>query len=212
MKLIQRMLCALLAAALCLCLTAAMAEGGTTIAPMTESIDVNALPDGTYPVSFDRGDVTEDASGIVMNAVHIYTRDWYDPVDVSRMKVGDTIIVEGEEVPVLTLEENGNGLTVNEEQDARAFYLVTEEDANGYFIQGMNDLSTFTEQGVTALTVDPAATFTDAWDIDSEPVTVAGDDIVKAMKDTVNDYFAPYNTTVRIEGGRVVEISRAYMP
>lgn len=212
MKKIQRMMCALLAAALCLCLTAAMAEGGATIAPAAVAIDVNALPDGIYPVSFDRGEVSEEASGIIMNGVHVFTRDWYDPVDISMLKVGDTLIVEGDEVPVLTLEEGEYGIAVNEEQDARAFYLVTEEDTNGYYIQGMNDLPTFTEQGVTSLIVDPAATFTDAWDIDSEPVTVAFGGIIEAMKDTPNDCFIPDNTTVRIEGGKVVEISRAYMP
>ncbi len=183
-----------------------------TIAPVAASVDVNALPDGTYPVSFDRGDILGGASGIFMNAVHIYTQDWYDIVDVNTLKVGDTILVEGEEVPVLALEQTEYGLEVNRDQEARDFYLAGEEDTNGFAVHGLDDMTTYTEQGVTTLLVDPAATFTDAWDIESEPVTVTADGIVEAMQASANDSFTPYNTTVRIEGGKVVEINRVFVP
>jgi len=183
-----------------------------TVAPVSVALDVNDLPDGAYPVAFDRGDVLGGSTGIYMNAVHIYTQDWYDPTEVENLKVGDTIIVEGEEVPVLSLEETEYGIAVNQEQDARAFYLVTGEDFNGYTLQGLNDLTTFTEHGVTTLVVDPSAAFTDAWDIESEPVTVGYEGIVEAMQTSENDYFVPYNTTVRVENGRVVEINRVYVP
>ena len=182
------------------------------VAPVASAIDVNNLPDGIYPVSFNRGDVLGGASGVFMNAVRVFTQDWYDPVDVSALKEGDTIIVEGEEVPVLSLEQTEYGLLVNEDQDARAFYLAAGEDANGYTVRGLNDLSTYTELGTTALTVDPAATFTDASDIESEPVTVGCEGIVEAMQATGIDYFVPQNTTVRVEGGKVVEINRVYVP
>ena len=184
-----------------------------TIAPVTNRIDVNNLPDGTYAASFDRGDVLGGASGIFMNAVHIYTRDWYDLADVASLKVGDTIIVEGEEVPVLSLEETEYGIDINRDQDdVRDFYLTTEEDSNGYFVRGMSDLSTYTEQGVTSLVVDADATFTDGWDIEREPETVGYDGIVAAMQNTQMDYFVPQNTTLRVENGRVVEIVRDYVP
>ena len=185
---------------------------GKIVAPVANPVDVADLPDGIYPVAFDPGDVRDDGNGVTMNAVRVFTRDWYDPVDVRALRVGDTIVVEGQPVPVLTLERGEYGIAVNAEQDARAFYLVTEEDANGCFIRGMNDLSTYTEQGTASLTVDPAATFTDAWDIDGEPVTVGVEGIVEAMANTANDSFVPENTTVRVAGGRVVEIRRAWMP
>ena len=190
----------------------AVAPAQKTIAPMATAIDVNDLPDGIYPVSFDRGDVLEGASGIYMNAVHIYTQDWYDIVDVNTLKVGDTIVVEGEEVPVLALEATEYGLEVNEEQDARAFTFATEEDSNGFFVRGLDDMTTYTEQGVTTLMLDPAATFTDAWDIEKEPVTVNADGIVEAMQSSENEYFVRQNTTVRVENGKVVEINRVYVP
>jgi len=183
-----------------------------TIAPMADDIDLANLPDGIYPVSFDRGDVLKGASGIYMNAVHIYTRDWYDLVDVSGLKVGDTIIVEGMEVPVLSLEENEYGICVNEGQDAESFYLVTEADSNGFTILGLDDMGTYTDHGATTLLVGPSATFTDGWDIEGKPVTVDYEGIVEAMQTSENAYFVQYNTTVRVEAGQVVEIIRVYVP
>ena len=183
-----------------------------TVVPMNVVVDVNNLPDGIYPVSFDRGDVLGGASGVFMNAVHIFTQDWYDIVDINTLKVGDTIVVEGEEVPVLSVEQTEYGIAVNEDQDARSFYLSGEEDSNGFAVHGLDDMTTYTEQGVTTLMVDASATFTDAWDIESEPVTVSADGIVEAMQTSENDWFVPYNTTVRIENGKVVEINRVYVP
>ena len=183
-----------------------------TIAPMVEDIDVNALPDGIYHVSFNKGDVLGGASGIFMNAVNIYTQDWYDIVDVNALNVGDTIMVEGEAVPVLSLEQNEYGIAVNEGQDPREFYLVSPEDSNGFTIQGLDDMPTYSKHGTTTLVIDPSATFTDAWDIDSEPVTVTGEAIADSIQNSPMDYFVPENTTVRIEGGKVVEINRVYVP
>ncbi|MBQ3425482.1 MAG: peptidoglycan-binding protein, partial [Clostridia bacterium] len=186
--------------------------GEKTIAPMAVDIDVNALPDGIYPVAFNPGDVFSGASGIYMNAVKVYTRDWYDLVDISQLKVGDTLVVEGEEVPVLSVEETEYGLLVNEDQDDRSFYLVSEENSNGFMIRGLDDMATYTEHGSTSLLVAPEAVFTDAWDIENEPVTATGTDIVPAIQTSVNTYFGPYNTSVRVEDGKVVEIDRVYVP
>ena len=182
-----------------------------TIAPVAVDLDVNNLPDGIYPVSFNPGDVFSGSSGIFMNAVHVYTQDWYDPADVSALNVGDTVIVQGEPVPVLSIEQDG-WITINRDQDAMDFNLASEEDTNGFIVRGLDDLSTYTEQGVATLVVDPSASFTDAWDIEKAPVTVSGEDIVEAIQTSENEYFVAHNTTVRVEAGKVVEINRVYVP
>lgn len=187
------------------------ASASRVIAPMAEELDVTRLPDGTYPVSFDRGDVYKGASGTFMNGVHIYTMDWYDIVDVNTLKLGDVVVVEGEEVPVLALDTT-DVITVNDGQDARAFEFISEEDTNGFRLQGFNGLAAYTDHGVTTLTLDPDATFSDGWEYDSEPLVVTYDGIARAMKTSENDYFVQYNTTVRIENGKVVEIKRVYVP
>ena len=182
-----------------------------TILPAEYLVDVNHLPDGIYPVAFDRGDVTKGSSGIYMNAVHIYTQDWYDPADIGMMEVGDTIVVENELVPVLTIDRN-DVITVNDEQDARAFDLVTEEDSNGYRVRGFDDMATYTEQGVTTLMISPETIYMDASNPENDPVTAQGEEILEAMQTSANEYFNQYNTTVRVEAGRVAEINRIFVP
>ena len=183
-----------------------------TVEPMKVDVDVNALPDGIYPVAFDRGDVLSGSSGIYMNAVRVYAQDWYDLVDIGTLAVGDVIVVEGEEVPVENLESTEFGIVVNETEDGESFVLTTEEDGNGYTIRGLDDMRTYTELGVTTLTIDPAVVYTDTSDIEGEAVTADYDGVVGAMQASSNEYFVQYNTTVRIEDGRVVEINRVYVP
>ena len=150
-----RMLTLILALAICVCTAGALAEG-RTIAPVVREIDVENLPDGVYPVAFSPDDVRAEGEDIVLN-VHVFTRDVYDGADVDALQVGDVIVVEGEGVEVLTLERDAYGVTVNAEQDARAFYLVRNGADGGYVIQGMNDLGTYTELGVAMLEVAPGA-------------------------------------------------------
>ena len=56
------------------------------------------------------------------------------------------------------------------------------------------------------------AVFNDSWNIDAEPVNVGHDGIVSAITESENDYFSQYNTTIRVEDGKVVEIKRVYVP
>ena len=183
-----------------------------TIAPMPYDIDVNNLPDGEYPVMFDRGDVLAGTSGVFMNNVRVYTQDWYDIVDVNTLAVGDTIIVSGEPVTVTSLEDTDYGIQVNAEQDDGGFLLASEEDSNGFCVRGLSDISTYTLQGTTSLAVDASATFTDGWNIEEAPLTVGYDGIVEALQSSENEYFVQYNTSIRVENGKVVEIIRVFVP
>ena len=177
-----------------------------TVAPMASDIDVNKLPDGVYPVAFNRGDVMKGASGTYMNAVHIFTEDWYDIADIDALKVGDTIVVDGESVEVKSIE-HGEDVLINGDVT-----LTNPEDTNGYRFCGDDDMSAYTELGVTTLQIDPSATYTDSSDIEADPVKTDYDGIVDAMLASDNDSFDQYNTTVRIESGKVVEIRRVYVP
>ena len=65
---------------------------------------------------------------------------------------------------------------------------------------------------MTTLEVDPSATYTDSSDIEADPVKADYEGMVDAMMAARYDTFDQYNTTVRIEGGKVVAIERGYMP
>lgn len=184
---------------------------GRTVEPETTEIDVNNLEDGVYPVAFDRGDVAKLSSGTFMNAVRVYTEDWYDIVDINTLAAGDTIVVGGESIAVNSVDR-GDKVAINGGLDAGGIDLISVEDSNGYRVQDYDDASSYTLRGTATLTLAENATFTDGSDIESDPVTAQYEGIVEALNGAKIDFFSPNNTTVRIENGRVVEINRVYVP
>ncbi len=183
------------------------------VAPLPVELNVYNLPDGEYAAAFDRGDVAGLASGIFMNAVHIYSMDTYDASEIEGMAEGDTVVVEGQEIPVKTMEIWDDLVVVNGGIDAEDGCAFTKtEDGDAYRVNLDDDLATYTELGVTSLPVDPAATYYDDWDIESDPVTTDYDGILSAIQTSENDSFNRYNTTLTLQNGRVIELRRVYMP
>jgi len=189
----------------------AAADEPRTVAPVAREIDINNLKDGEYPVAFNRGDVMKGASGVYMNAVHIFTEDLYDIADIEALKAGDAIVVNGETVQISSIEID-ESVRINGGALEGGIDLDPVEDTSSYRFCGDDDMSAYTDQGVTTLVVDAEAAYTDASDIDAEPVKAQGEAMVDAMLASENDSFDQYNTTVRIESGKVVEVKRHYVP
>lgn len=184
-------------------------EAGTvaTIAPQFDGVD---MAESTWPAAFNRDDLKE---GVLTN-VHIFTEDAYDIVDVAQMKTGDTFEAEGKTITIDSLEtdEAGN-IKINGGFEEGGYTLTTEEDTNGWTTTSWDDFCTYTERDIVDLTLAENVVFTDGWDIEKDPVTVEGvEAVAKAIMESENDSFDEYNTELVIEGGKVVEINRHYVP
>ena len=190
----------------------AAADEPKTVAPRVYEMDVNNLADGIYHVAFNRGDVMKGASGIYMNAVHVFSEDLYDTAELEALKAGDSIVVNGETVLVNSVEFADGRVLINGGVLQGGIDLTAVEAGDIYRFCGDDDISAYTEQGVTTLVLDSAATYTDTSDIDAAPVTTDAGGMVDAMLASADETFNQYNTTVRIESGRVVEVKRVYMP
>lgn len=176
-----------------------------TVAPMPETVD---LDEGTYPVAFDR----EQLSGGVIAGASLFTVDAYDIVDISTLEVGDAILIGGEWVLVESLER-GDWLMINGGNPEGGYDLVAFDEDNCWRVSLDDDYPTYTCHGEADLALDDAVTFTDGWDIEKEPATFTGADAVaEAIATSEFEYFDQYNTTVRFEGGKVVEITRVFTP
>ncbi len=187
-------------------------DEGRTVAPIEAVVDLNRLPDGIYPVAFDRGDVANLASGTYMNAVRIYAMDVYAEADIENLAEGDTVVVSGSAVAVSSVTSDGKRVQINGGLGEENGYDFSRTEDGAWRVNGYDDLPTYTELGVTTLVVDESAVYTDASDIDGEPVTAQYDGIVSAMQDSANDAFYADNTTVTIRSGRVTRIDRVYVP
>lgn len=184
-----------------------------TVEPVAVGIDVNRLPDGTWPVAFNPGDILSGASGIYMNGVHIFTEDHYAVEDVDALAEGDTIVVEGEPIVVKTIARDG-GVAINGGLEGDGgVELWLDEETGDYRVSGYDDLATYTDHGVTTLMIDENTTYTDSSDPQQTPTMARGAEIVDAIANAEEGAsFDAYNTRVTIEGGRLVAISHIYTP
>lgn len=207
----KKMLCALLALTLMLC-TFAMAE---TIVPQFTELDTT---DATYPAAFSRNDLKDGT----LNNVRLYTEDWYDIVDVEQMKVGDTFEAEGNTITVETIEKNQFGdIDINGGFEAENGYtLTTEEDTNGWTTTGYDDFCTYTQRDTVSLALAENITFNDSYFLDVEAIeagrealTASGiEAVTKAIMESESDSFNELNTKITFKDGKVVEITRRYIP
>lgn len=207
----KKMLCALLALTLMLC-TFAMAE---TIVPQFTELDTT---DATYPAAFSRNDLKDGT----LNNVRLYTEDWYDIVDVEQMKVGDTFEAEGNTITVETIEKNQFGdIDINGGFEAENGYtLTTEEDTNGWTTTGYDDFCTYTQRDTVSLALAENITFNDSYFLDVEAIeagrealTASGiEAVTKAIMESKSDSFNELNTKITFKDGKVVEITRRYIP
>ena len=205
----------LVALALVFCVSAVAEGAGKTVEPMRVEIDVASLPDGIWAVSFSRDDITADDSGIVMNHVRIFDRDVYDIVDINTLAAGDTFVTEGQSYEVRSVEkdeEDGCVYINGGYEELDGWTLMPVEEDNCYRVLLFDDLNNYTELGETSLTVDPSVTYTDSSDLEAEPVTAGYDDLVDTILSAEQDIYDQWNTTIRVEGGRVVEIERIFVP
>ena len=180
-----------------------------TIKPLPDTTMEN-LTDAILSVSLAEGDAYVDDTGVMQMNVKIYTYDKYDMVDISALKVGDTIVTHAGEVEVTSVDRSPAGLIfINGGQEEGGFDLFTDESGI-FFETGFNDVKNWYEVGEATIRVSADFEGRDNSDPEQgEVVIYPGDFLVGAI---TNYDFTPFNTTIRVEGGQIVEMDRTYMP
>ena len=151
-----------------------------------------------------------DDTGKMQMKVKVFTYDRYDMVDISVLKEGDTIVTHAGEVEVTAMERSDSGIIyINGGLEEGGFDLVTDESGVFYEV-GFNDAKNWYEVGEATIRVSADFKGYDNSDPEQgEVIIYPGDFLV----DGVADYnFTPYNTTIRVEGGQIVEMNRVYTP
>lgn len=168
------------------------------------------LTDAILPVSIEEGGVYADDAGNMQMNVKIYSYDMYDMVDISMMKEGDTFVTNAGEIEVSSLERGENGMIyVNGGLENGGFDLATED--NGIFFEtGYNDAKNWYEVGEATISVSAEFKGYDSADPDQEEIVFDTDSFLNG--EVINYNFTPYNTTIRVEGGQIVEMNRRYIP
>lgn len=184
-------------------------EDAQKIIPLPDTTMEN-LTDAILSVSLDEGNAYVDDNGRMQMDLKIYTYDKYDMVDIANLMVGDTIVRHSGEVKVISKEQNEAGrIYINGGLENGGFDLVTDDCGTFYEI-GFNDTKNWYEVGETTIRVSVDFKGIDNADLEQgEVIIYPGDFLIGAV---TNYDFTPYNTTIRVEDGQIVEMNRVFTP
>lgn len=179
------------------------------ISPLPDTTMEN-LTDAILSVSLEEGNAYVDDSGRMQMDLKIYTYDQYDMVDIAALKVGDTIVRHSGEVEVISIERNETGtIHINGGLDNGGFNLVTD-DCGTFYEMGFNDTKSWYQVGEATIRVSADFEGFDRADPDlGEVIIYPGDFLIGAV---TNYDFTPYNTTIRVENGQIIGMTRVYTP
>lgn len=184
-------------------------EAAVTVYPLPDST-MDTLDNATFAISLEKGDAYVDDTGVMRMDVKIYSYDLFDMVDISKLKIGDTIVTRSGEVKVSSVDRNELGTVfINGGLENGGFDLFS--DGGGvYYEIGFSDAKNWYEVGEATLRVSVDLKFSDNTDPDKgEQLYYAG----SFLTDEVTDYnFTPHNTVVRTENGQIVSMERIYTP
>lgn len=182
-----------------------------TVIPLPQTLDLNTLDSCTIAVSLQKSDAYVDDTGAMQMKVTVYTYDLYDMVDISRLTVGDIILLRGQEVPITGLEPTEYGsILINGGLDVGGYELRTD-DNTVYYETGYSDIKSWYSLGEATIPVSQDFIYTDSSDLDQEPVTYyPGDFLIDSAG--IDYHFTPYNTTITISGGKIIAMHRTYAP
>ena len=180
-----------------------------TITPLPDTTMEN-LTDAILSVSLDEGNAYVDDNGRMQMDLKIYTYDTYDMVDIANLKVGDTVVRHYGEVKVVSKEQSETGtISINGGLENGGFDLVTD-DCGIFYETGFNDVKNWYEIGEATIRVSVDFNGIDHADLEQgEVIIYPGDFLIGAV---TNYDFTPYNTTIRVEDGQIVEMNRVFIP
>ena len=181
------------------------------ISPLPETLDLGALDNCTVAVSLEKGDAFVNDSGKMVMDVTVYSYELYDMVDIASLEENDVIVRRNKEVTVTEVERLESGLVkINGGEENGGFDFVSN-DSTVYYETGMNDIKAYYELGKVTLPVSTEFEYIDESDLDAEAKKYFPGDFL--IEDSGIEYnFTPNNTSIVIENGTVIKMTKVYMP
>ena len=180
------------------------------VCPIPENVDITDIRDATLPANFSTDDFNWRGGNLTLT---LCSKDIYDAADIASLQKGDTLVFCGEEIVVSDLKRDGINLTVNggiEEGGAD----LQEMDGDTWRSILPDDHFAYEEIGRVELVLDEDFTIVDCGSEPNDPlVTVSTGQ--KAYIDNLPEYkkiFSELDTEVTIKDGRIVSITRRWIP
>lgn len=180
------------------------------ISPLASALDLNALDDCTFAAVFKSSDVSANSGGTAEIRMTVCDYEKYDMTDIARLASGDTIVVNGDSVAVTKVEQSGSDIIINGDTGENCFTLHTDSDGV-YYIYDEEAGPNYYELGEVTLPLGDNFIFTDNSDPRNQGRQMAAADFLSAMQSSFTSFSAS-NTAVRTEAGKIVELTKQYMP
>ena len=187
--------------------------GNTTdnrcVRPLPAGITADSLTDCTVPAQFTLADFDWTAQTLTMT---VYSEDLYDAVDISQLKAGDTIIYQGRNIVVAKIDDKDGFKTINDGIENDGADLQAGDGGTYRAIQ-LDDHSVYTTLGKATVPVASDLVVIDCGIEPTDPVdTIRTDARGYLQKLGQRDNFNELNTQVLIQGGKVTQITRRWIP
>lgn len=182
-------------------------SAGKIIRPQNISIDAESVPDGIYAADIYGADIKEENDKLII-PVSLYSVDKYSEEDMDGLEEGDSIIVDGNMYVVDRIESEGDVITINGGLNEGGVELIRDIDTGDYTYFGWDDIKSYTYLLKKDFEADDEMVFSDFQDL-SNPMVL---DRYSLLDFIADDYLYELNTTVEISGGKIVNITREYMP
>lgn len=171
-------------------------------------IDTENLADGTYAVSFSSADVIDNAGQLELRFT-VYDYALYDAVQISQLAAGDTLVVDGEDMAVESVEQTEAGVVVNGGLENGGTELAPGEGGT-YYIAQMDDAKDYQPVGEVTLPVNEDFVLTDDSDSSNPGQTLLAGDLFN-LEDNAQGFTAN-NTTLTVKDGYVISAQRVFVP
>ena len=181
------------------------------ISPLPETLDIKELDNCTVAVSLEKGDAFVDDSGKMVMKIKAFSYELYDMVDIAELKAGDVIKRLNKEIEITELERLDTGIVrINGGEEKGGFDLASN-DSTVYYEIGMNDVKNYYELGEITLPVSDEFEYVDESELDSEAeIYYPGDFLTEDAGLVYN--FNPNNTSIVIENGVIIRMTKVYTP
>ena len=185
-------------------------EKHACINPLYPGYTLDDLKDCRVPADFKLADINWEDSCLTMN---VFAENVYDMEEVAQMQVGDTLIYEGKPMVVEKLDKKEGEISVNNGLEEGGAWLQPHEGGTWRAVQ-FDDHSIYTKLGKA--TVDLASDFmiTDCGVNPEDSIIYIKTD-QKQYLESLPEYrqsFSCLDTKVLIENGKVIAITRVWIP
>lgn len=189
-----------------------LTEGNVSrrIEPLPATLNMDALDNCTVAASFQTEDAISQEETLSLHMT-VYDYELFDLVDVSLMSAGDTLVIDGVEILIQSVDRSDNNLVFINGGFLEGGYDLYTEEHGVYYEVRMDIGKSYYSLGDITLPIAADFVFTDDSDL-GNPGKAYDTQEFWAELAASETSFNEFNTKVTIQDGSITNIHRIYMP